>query len=77
MKPLERRTVEEAAGKYANSFTEDDGTTEVDFIEGAKWKAERMYSEEEVLELLLKSKIETSNLYYEDMKEWFEQFKKK
>jgi hypothetical protein len=37
----------------------------------------RMYSEEEVLELLLKSKIETSNLYYEDMKEWFEQFKKK
>ena len=46
-------------------------------IEGAKWQAERMYSEEEVLELLLKSKIETSNLYYEDMKEWFEQSKKK
>jgi hypothetical protein len=43
---------------------------------GVKSK-ERMYSEEEVLELLLKSKIETSNLYYEDMKEWFEQFKKK
>ena len=37
---------------------------------------ERMYSEEEVLELLLKSKIETSNLYYEDMKDWFEQNKK-
>ena len=44
---------------------------------GAKEMAERMYSDEEVLELLLKSKIETSNLYYEDMKEWFEQFKKK
>jgi hypothetical protein len=43
----------------------------------AKWQAEKMYSEEEVLELLLKSKIETSNLYYEDMKDWFEQFKKK
>jgi hypothetical protein len=43
----------------------------------AKWQSERMYSEEEVLELLLKSKIETSNLYYEDMKEWFEQSKKK
>ena len=39
-------------------------------------QTEIMYSEEEVLELLLKSKIETSNLYYEDMKEWFEQFKK-
>ena len=41
-----------------------------------KVETERMYSEEEVLELLLKSKIETSNLYYEDMKEWFKQFKK-
>ena len=48
-----------------------------DLIEFAKWQAQRMYSEEEVFELLLKSKIETSNLYYEDMKEWFEQFKKK
>jgi hypothetical protein len=42
-----------------------------------KWQQERMYSEEEVLELLLRSKIETANLYYEDMKDWFEQFKKK
>jgi hypothetical protein len=41
-----------------------------------KAETERMYSEEEVLELLLKSKIETSNLYYEDMKDWFEQNKK-
>ena len=39
-------------------------------------QTERMYSEEEVLELLLKSKIETSNLYYEDIKEWFKQNKK-
>ena len=37
---------------------------------------ETLYTEEEVLELLLKSKIETSNLYYEDMKEWFEKYKK-
>ena len=48
-----------------------------DLIEFAKWQAQRMYSEEEVFELLLKSKIETSNLYYEDMKEWFELNKKK
>jgi hypothetical protein len=49
------------------------------FIEGAKWQAERMYSEEEVLELL------HSRIRYtlgEDYKEvttidWFEQFKKK
>jgi len=79
MKSLERRTVEEAAEIYskkssASVFQEEHKR---DFIAGAKWQAERMYSEEEVLELLLKSKIETSNLYYEDMKEWFEQFKKK
>ena len=33
--------------------------------------------QEEALELLLRSKIKTANLYYEDMKDWFEQFKKK
>jgi hypothetical protein len=42
-----------------------------------EWFVKHFYSEEEVLELLLKSKIETSNLYYEDMTEWFETFKKK
>jgi hypothetical protein len=48
------------------------------FIEGAKWQAERMYSEEEVLEILnkrvfdLKHKKDTKTT-----KEWFEQFKKK
>jgi hypothetical protein len=62
------------------------------FIEGAKWQAERMYSEEEVLEL---AKYIThnyrinawENVKYGDssernvptdeiVKEWFEQFKK-
>jgi hypothetical protein len=42
------------------------------FEEGAKWQQERSYSEEEVLELLLTSKIEK----HEDIKEWFEKFKK-
>jgi hypothetical protein len=36
-------------------------------------KQQQGYSEEEVLELLLTSKIEK----HEDIKEWFEQFKKK
>lgn len=56
------------------------GYVSADIVEQAKemhkTETERMYSEEEVLELLLKSKIETSNLYYEDMKNWFEQNKK-
>ena len=48
------------------------------FKEGAKWQAERMYSEEEVLDLLhrrnfdLKHKKDTKTT-----KEWFEQFKNK
>jgi len=93
MKSLERRTVEEAAENYANLYYDKNSElTSVisesiewknrnhNFIAGTKWQAEQdknKWSNEEVLELLLKSKIETSNLYYEDMKEWFEQFKKK
>ena len=42
------------------------------FIAGANWQAERMYSEEEVLELLKKAHFVEQNI-----DEWFEQFKKK
>jgi hypothetical protein len=72
---MKNETLEEAKERYLDSPTPHSYRLAVEF--GAKWQAERMYSEEEVLELILKSKIETSNLYYEDMKEWFEQFKKK
>ena len=54
------------------------------FIEGAKWQAERMYSEEEVLELLKKfaphiryNYKELPHTWSQVVKEWFEQFKKK
>ena len=50
------------------------------FIEGAKFQAERMYTEEEVYQLLydlsaqvLNNKISTPKL----LEKWFEQFKKK
>jgi hypothetical protein len=42
------------------------------FISGAKYQAEKMYSEEEVLELLRKAHFVEQNI-----EEWFEQFKKK
>jgi hypothetical protein len=42
------------------------------FINGTKWQAEKMYSEEEVLELLRKAHFVEQNI-----EEWFEQFKKK
>jgi hypothetical protein len=48
---------------------------------GAKWQAERMYSEEEVLELLNKREdyinSEDNIFEYQSNKEWFKQFKKK
>ncbi len=51
-----------------------------DFIAGAKWQAERMYSEEDVMNALhsveLKYNRDFSKIY-EGVKEWFEQFKKK
>ena len=46
-------------------------------LEDRNIQISKMYSEEEVYDLLLKAKIETSIKYYEDMKEWFEQVKKK
>ena len=75
---MKQETLEEFAERIAKAFDIDNYKPIMELIiEGAKWQAERMDSGEEVLELILKSKIETSNLYYEDMKEWFEQFKKK
>ena len=41
--------------------------------DGAKWQQERMYSETEVLQLLLKL-IQTES--FDNLKEWFEQYKK-
>jgi len=77
MKQLEpkQETIEEASENYSKTFIEDDGTAEVDFIAGAKWQAERMYSEEEVLELLLSRP--GPYLTDKEINDWFEQFKKK
>ena len=44
------------------------------FIAGAKWQQERMYSETEVLQLLLRLQQTKS---YDNLHDWFEQFKKK
>ena len=44
------------------------------FIDGANYQAERMYSETEVLQLLLRLQQTES---YDNLYEWFEKFKKK
>lgn len=48
------------------------------FIRGAEWMAERMYSEEEVLEIVqtFNDVCERPNKPHQ-IKNWFEQFKKK
>ena len=43
------------------------------FIDGAKWQQERSYSEEEVLQIL----SSYADWPINNVKEWFEQFKKK
>ena len=45
------------------------------FEAGAKWQQERSYSEEEVFELL-ENLVETFNPPTDNLKKWFEQFKK-
>jgi len=75
-------TLEEASKEFANSKKwMDKGAeswVEHTFIEGAKWRTKRMYSEEEVIDLLqevddLESRLEGKIA----IRKWFEQFKKK
>jgi hypothetical protein len=47
------------------------------FFEGAKWQAKKMYSEEEVKQIIEATLIEYSDYVLADIPEWFEQFKKK
>ena len=76
-----QETLEEAGARYGNielPIPYGYVGSANDFIEGAKWQQERMYSEEEVLKLLLNSEEYTSRFNGRtDLKHWFEQFKKK
>jgi hypothetical protein len=67
-----QETLEEASWKF-NPLKKLDGEfLRAAFIKGAKWQQERMYSQQEVLEIVLE--------YYDfkpkDPIKWFEQFKK-
>ena len=73
-----QETLEEAAEEFSKNHSiyptaQDD--TEYGFKHGAKWQQERMYSEEEVTQLLIKFNQEIQEV--EDVRGWFEQFKKK
>jgi hypothetical protein len=88
---VKQETLEEASEKYARKQCDDmydnEGLTgeswgwetSLDFKEGAKWQAEKMYSEEEVLSMLrsFDSNFNQDELKESVLKKWFEQFKKK
>ena len=80
---MKQETIEEAAEKFVNNTRYRN--YKVLFIEGAKWQAERMYSEEEVYKLLLKHQSDYRSYVRNsypltwsfDIKDWFEKYKKK
>jgi hypothetical protein len=84
----DKETLEEAADNAFNDFKSKNPIVpqkhifpyKLGYIEGAKWQAERMYSEEEFLELLPKFAAYTLINADEEtrlpLKEWFDQFGK-
>jgi len=79
---MKQETLEEAA---ENMWLDpiQNLTSKMSFIQGAKWQQERMYSEEEVKDIVEQTiekfyKHRYSDKTKSEMKElWFEQFKKK
>ena len=75
---MKQETLEEAAEEFYPPTTTDlicsPKLVRDAFIAGANYQAERMYSEEEVLQLLLRLKLTDS---YDNLHDWFQIFKKK
>jgi hypothetical protein len=78
---MKQKTLEEAAERFANECNSYDAKLIADGVEyGAKWQAERMYSEEDIMNALHSVELKDNKDYskiYNGMKEWFKQFKKK
>jgi hypothetical protein len=86
MERMEKQTIEEAAENgwfNTNSMSaEHKEGFEEGFIQGAKWQAERMYSEEDfklfARQFYREIKLDKSNLLWDELADkCFEQFKKK
>jgi hypothetical protein len=72
-----QETIKKAAKSYRSSTANKMAIEQQAFQEGAKWQAERMYSEEEVYHILCEH---TAFLFVggkSTLSEWFERFKKK
>jgi hypothetical protein len=83
----DKETLEEAAEKYAKTAEGIDIPYQnglyYGFLEGAKWQAERMYSEEDLKKAFNDGSWVSSwcdngiEMKYKDFDTWFEQFKNK
>jgi hypothetical protein len=80
---MKQETFEEAAErlseKHHYAFGQQSEFYQLGFYEGAKWQAERMYSEEEVIHLLAKFRRENRGkdfIPFKDIQEWFKKIKK-
>lgn len=78
---MNKETLEEAAHEYFKRGQlgfEKAADTEEAFLRGAKWQAEKMYSEEEVLDILFKHTEYFAGFGERvSLTEWFKNFKKK
>ena len=83
---MSKETLEEAAENYNDDFQIKSGSKVPHiknqhimnhFKAGANWQAERMYSEEDVKQIIDATLIEYSDFVLADLPEWFKQFKKK
>lgn len=81
---MKQETLKEAAEKYAENEIKDRGNDDdklicsIDFMEGAKWQEERMYSEEEVIDIAKQAFVLGKDFgLIGTFSEWFEQFRKK
>ena len=74
---MNKETLEEAAQRYTEEHKWEEQDPWLDFIEGAKWQQERMYSEEEVRKILweyIKPQSTSEGILLDS---FLEQFKKK
>ena len=69
---MKQETLEEAADKFSKELSQV-----VAFYQGAKWQAERMYSEEDMIEFAKYCNLKDDLSVRELLVIWFEQFKKK
>lgn len=80
---MDSETLEEAAGRYVKHFAPSvKSAREIGFIDGAKYQAERMYTEEDfklfARQFYREIKLDKSNLLWDVLADrCFEQFKKK